>query len=116
MIKFAAKETITPSESVSPKPRIKQKRTVTEEKQPINKPQAIISHIKDTEELLEYVVVKINELEEKNGLLEEEIKLLKNKPEITIEDIEPKAFKRKIVLNRDDSGKIIGADVIDSID
>lgn len=33
-----------------------------------------------------------------------------------IEDIEPKAFKRKIVLNRDDSGKIIGADVIDSID
>lgn len=47
---------------------------------------------------------------------EEETKLLKNKPEITIEDIEPKAFKRKIVLNRDDSGKIIGADVIDSID
>lgn len=47
---------------------------------------------------------------------EEEIKLLKNKPEITIEDIEPKAFKRKIVLNRDDLGKIIGADVIDSID
>lgn len=118
MVEFEKKEKVKPSKS-------KVKKTVTNEdeastveapivKEENNDAKAIVSHINDTEELLEYVVAKINELEEKNVMLEEQIAEINNKPIVTIEDIEPKAFKRKIVLNRDTSGKIVGADVIDT--
>ena len=70
---------------------------------------------KNIEELLEYVVLRINELTKDNEALCEQVKTLSAKAEIVVENvIEPKAYKRKIVLNRDSSGKIIGADVIDT--
>jgi len=78
----------------------------------------ILNHLKDTEELLEYIVSRMNDLTSKHKFFEEQILALTEKTNtaITIENVEPKAFKRKIVLNRDASGKIVGADVIDSTD
>lgn len=67
-----------------------------------------IKHIKDTESLLEFMLTKMQKLDE-------ELTTLRDRPAITLEDISSKALNRKIIINKDAKGKIIGADVIDSI-
>lgn len=109
MVKFTEKNS-----SETPKKRRLGRATAFEEQTPVPelRESPIVSHMKDTEEILEFIVSKLNEFEERNILLENEVKTLKSQP--TVIDEAPKSFKRKIILNRDANGKIIGADVIDS--